>query len=82
MTCDGKVMTLTERECGGIELACGGDPNDSYLARPWNVGAVWLGMTYETAYRWRSGQEDEPHTGKYAKTIERQKRAARERWYA
>jgi hypothetical protein len=81
MTCDGKVMSVTERECGGIQLANGGDPDNDELAK-WNIGVAWLGMTYETAVRWCNGFEDEPHDGPYAKTIERDKARERKRWYA
>lgn len=84
MTVNGKVMVMIEREGGGVELACGGEP-DAYddHARTWQVGVVWLAMTYETAYRWRSGEEDQPHRGhKDAASINRMKARERERWYA
>ena len=79
MTCDGKVLALTQREVGGIALANGGDPQDEFddMLR-WSTYVFWLAATAETAYRLCNGVDDGPDRPDLA--LWRQER--RDQWYA
>jgi hypothetical protein len=86
MKIEGKVMSATRRDLGAITLAGGGCPSDydddRWLPGHWTLGVVWLGMTAETAYRWRNGR-DYPNVADVGyPDIEAERLAERERWYA
>jgi hypothetical protein len=90
VTCDGKVMSVTQKEICALALACGysdmppmiDDEDFDWRSVCSEVGAVWLAMTQSTEYRWRTGREDMPSTGKYADEINAENLAACDRWYA
>lgn len=91
MTCDGKVMSVTEREVGAMSLASGAcdlpqmpdDDEFDYVIEATGLGVVWLAMTDRTVHRWVNGVEDDDSLeGPEYAAIYAEDEARREAWYA
>lgn len=82
MTCDGKVMVVTEREAGAIGLAGGAsDEEDFEIIGFGHIAVVWLAMTDATVYRWENAHECPSDTAMGYPDLEAIREAERERWY-
>lgn len=83
MTCDGKVMVVTEHDAGAIGLAGGAmDEEDFEIMGFGDIAVVWLAMTDTTLYRWENGHDEPSDTELGYPDLEAIHEAQRERWYA